>query len=490
MLSAFLKSKVNNHTLLSDRAYINGIWCHADSEEIINVTNPANNEVIATIPNMEINEAKKAINAAYEALPLWKSKLPKERANIIRRWYDLIIENKADIVNIMVAENGKTIRDAEGEFNYGSGFVEWFAEEAKRIHGDVYPVDKPGHRYLGIKEPIGVVAAITPWNFPFAMITRKVTPAIAAGCTMVLKPAELTPLTALALARLAEQAGMPPGVLNIITGNPKAIGSEFTSNKIVKKISFTGSTEVGKLLFAQCANTVKRLSLELGGNAPCVVFDDANIDLAVNGVIAGKMRNTGQSCTNINRVFIQKKISKLFTEKLIEKYSELKLGNGFDSDSDQGPLINQQAVEKIGKLIEDAVKHDGKILYQSKKPDTGTFYPLTVIKLPTHKLQIHDCEIFGPVLAIYEFDDENEVINICNNTNYGLAAYFYTNDQKRCWSFAEQLQFGMVGINESLISTSEFIPFGGVKESGFGVEGSKYGIEEFLKIKYFCMGNL
>lgn len=490
MLSSFLQSKIKNKALFSDLAYIGGNWCKADNNEEIEVINPATGEVIATVPAMGKNETRRAIELADTAYASWKKTLPKDRANILRKWYNLVLENKDDLVNIMVAENGKPIKDAIGEFNYAAGFIEWFAEEAKRIHGDIYPEDRPHHRYLGKKEPIGVVAAITPWNFPYAMITRKAAPAIAAGCAVVLKPSEETPLCALALAKLAEQAGLPAGVLNIITGNPKEIGEEFTTNEIVKKLSFTGSTKIGKLLYSQCSSTVKKLSLELGGNAPCIIFEDANIDLAVDGVIAAKSRNTGQSCTNINRVFVHKAIAENFTKKLVERYSKLKVGEGFEPTSDQGPLINKKSVKKIDHLITSAVKAGAKILYQSSCPKNGSYYPLTIITVPSCDLEIHNEEIFGPVIALYEFSSDDEVLQKANSTKYGLAAYFYSNDRNRTWLFTEKLQFGMVGINESLLSTNEFIPFGGIKESGFGTEGSKYGIEEFLKIKYYCIGDI
>jgi succinate-semialdehyde dehydrogenase/glutarate-semialdehyde dehydrogenase len=490
MLSDFLLSKVKNKKLLSDKAYIGGKWCDSDSGSVVNIFDPSNDEVIATIPDMGATETKRAIDAASKAFKIWKMVLPKDKASILRRWYDLMILNQQDLVNILVAENGKPLKDALGEFKYAASFVEWFAEEAKRIYGDIYPVDRTHHRYLGVKEPFGVVAAITPWNFPYAMITRKAPPAIAAGCTIVLKPSEETPLCALALAKLAEEAGMPEGVLNIVTGYPQAIGKEMTENNIVKKLSFTGSTQIGKLLYKECADSVKKLSLELGGNAPFIVFDDANIDLAVDGLMAVKTRNTGQACTSANRVFVHKNIVRIFADKLVKKISALKVGNGFDSNSDQGPLINKKSVEKVTRLVEDAVKNGAKILYQSELLiSKGYFYPVTVISVPNVELEICREEIFGPVIALYEFASDEEVIEKANSTNYGLASYFYTSDKSRVWSVADKLEFGMVGINESMIS-NEVIPFGGVKHSGFGIEGSKHALDEFLKLKYYCMGDI
>jgi succinate-semialdehyde dehydrogenase/glutarate-semialdehyde dehydrogenase len=490
MLSDFLLSKVKNKKLLSDKAYIGGKWCDSDSGSVVNIFDPSNDEVIATIPDMGATETKRAIDAASKAFKIWKMVLPKDKASILRRWYDLMILNQQDLVNILVAENGKPLKDALGEFKYAASFVEWFAEEAKRIYGDIYPVDRTHHRYLGVKEPFGVVAAITPWNFPYAMITRKAPPAIAAGCTIVLKPSEETPLCALALAKLAEEASMPEGVLNIVTGYPQAIGKEMTENNIVKKLSFTGSTQIGKLLYKECADSVKKLSLELGGNAPFIVFDDANIDLAVDGLMAVKTRNTGQACTSANRVFVHKNIVRIFADKLVKKISELKVGNGFDSNSDQGPLINKKSVEKVTRLVEDAVKNGAKILYQSEPLiSKGYFYPVTVISVPNVELEICREEIFGPVIALYEFTSDDEVIEKANSTNYGLASYFYTSDKSRVWSVADKLEFGMVGINESMIS-NEVIPFGGVKHSGFGIEGSKHALDEFLKLKYYCMGDI
>ena len=491
MFSDFLISKIQNKNLLHDKAYIGGTWLDADSKFEMQVMNPATDKLIATIPDMGRDETRRAIDAATNAFPLWKQVLPKEKSEILREWYVLMIKNQQDLVNLLVAENGKILKDALGEFQYAASFIEWFAEEAKRVHGDIYPVDRPSHKYLGIKEPFGVVAAITPWNFPYAMITRKAAPAIAAGCTVVLKPSELTPpLCALALASLAQQAGVPPGVLNIVTGYPKEIGEEMMINPAIRKLSFTGSTRVGKLLYKGCADDVKKLSLELGGNAPFIVFDDANIDLAVDDLIILKSRNTGQACTSANRIFLHNTIAKEFTDKLLIKYRKLKVGNGFDKSSDQGPLINHKAVEKVTNIIVNAVKNGAKILYQATiSNEVGSFYPPTIISIPSTDFEIHHEEIFGPVIAIYEFSDDEEAITKANSTSYGLAGYFYSNNQSKIWNIADKLQFGMVGINESMIS-NELTPFGGVKHSGFGIEGSKYGIEEYLKLKYYCMGNI
>lgn len=489
MFRNFLLSKVKNKNLLIDQAYVDGKWCRAKSGSEVIVTNPANGEAIATIPDLSQDEVQAAIIAANNAFASWRHVLPREKALIMRKWYDLVLANQDDLVNIMVAENGKTMKDAVGECRYAANFIEWFAEETKRINGDIYPQDRTGHRYLGVKEPLGVVAAITPWNFPLAMITRKAAPAIAAGCTVVLKPSELTPLSALALAKLAEEAGLPAGVLNIVTGLPQAIGAEMTTNSMVKKLSFTGSTRIGKKLYQDCADTVKKMALELGGNAPFIVFDDANIDLAVDGLMLLKTRNAGQACTNANRVYVHKNVMQEFTTKIVAKYSKLKVGDGFDPSSDQGPLINTQAVDKVTKLVKDAVAAGAKIMYQSEIPSAGSFYPLTVINVSNEKLDICRDEIFGPVIALYEFSDDDEVIKRANDTVYGLAAYFYSQDKSRVWNIADRLQFGMIGINETMMA-NEFIPFGGVKQSGFGIEGSKYGIEEFLKLKYYCMGDI
>lgn len=489
MISQFLSQKINNQGLLVDRAYINGQWCNSDIDKIVEVINPATDQVIATVPDLGISQVKLAIESAALAFAQWRHYLPKDRARILRRWYELILANQQDLVTILTAENGKPLADANREFNYAAPFVEWYAEEAKRIHGDIYPVDRSQHMYLGVKEPIGVVAAITPWNFPYAMVTRKAAPALAAGCTIVLKPSEETPLSALALAKLAEEAGMPAGVFNVVTGYPKAIGEELTSNSLVRKVSFTGSTAIGKLLYSQCASTVKKMSLELGGNGPLIVCEDADLDLAVTGLIAGKTRNTGQACTTINRTYLHRSIAEEFTIKLIAQYQALKLGDGFDPQINQGPLINHKAVEKVERLVSNAVANGGQILYQSSRPAVGSFYPLTIIKLPHDSLAISCEEIFGPVIALYEYEDLDQVIKQANATDYGLAAYFYTSNKQRIWQIAKQLDYGMIGINETILS-NEFIPFGGVKQSGFGIEGSKYGIEEFLKIKYYCMGDL
>ena len=487
MISDFILSKVTRKDLLYDKSLINGEWI--ESNETFPVLNPANGKQIASVSSINIKNVKKSIEIAKLAFTKWKTVLPKKRADLLRKWYDLIIENKEDLAIIITAEEGKPLIDAKAEIEYAASFVEWFAEEAKRIHGDVFPVNKPNVRYLGIKEPIGVVAAITPWNFPSAMITRKVAPALAAGCSIVLKPAEETPLSALALAYLAIEAGFPKGVLNVITGDPKMIGKELCDNKDIRKISFTGSTEVGKHLYRESAGTLKKLSLELGGNSPFIVFDDADIELAAEGLIRLKERNTGQSCTCANRVFVHENIYNTFVDLIKSKYGKLIVNDGFANNSQQGPLINQAAVDKVTRLVEEAVAKGGKILYQSKVPEGKCYYPTTIIELPNTDVDIFHEEIFGPVIALYKFSSDEELLIQANDTDYGLAAYFYTNNKSRVWNIAEQLEYGMVGINESRIS-NEVIPFGGIKNSGFGREGSKYGIEEFMYLKYYSMGDI
>ena len=476
--------------LFRQQAYINGHWVDAQNKSVLTVTNPADNTVLGTVPNLGRVETKLAIVAAYDAWPSWCNQTAKERATIMRRWFNLIMENQADLAKLMTAEQGKPLAEAQGEVAYGAAFVEWFAEEAKRIYGDIIPEPVPGRRIMVIKQPIGVVAAITPWNFPIAMITRKCAPALAAGCPVVIKPAESTPFCALALAELAERAGFPHGIINVVTGMPQEIGLELTSNPLVRKLSFTGSTVVGKLLMEQCATTVKNISLELGGNAPFIVFDDADIPAAITGAIASKYRNSGQTCVCANRFLIQAGIYDEFAEQLAQAVSQLQVGNGLATGTQQGPLINLAAVEKVESHIQDALAQGAQILCGGHRHALGgTFFEPTVLTSVTMQMQIAHEETFGPIAPLFSFKTEAEAIALANDTPFGLAAYFYTRDLGRAWRVAVALEHGMVGINEGIIST-EVAPFGGMKESGIGREGSKYGIEAFLEIKYLCMGGL
>jgi succinate-semialdehyde dehydrogenase/glutarate-semialdehyde dehydrogenase len=480
------------HTdLLRRQAYIDGAWCGADSGKSFKVTNPADGSLIAEVPDMGKAEARRAIEAANAAWPGWAILTAKQRATILRKWYDLILQNQDDLGTLMTLEQGKPLAEAKGEVVYGASFVEWFAEEGRRIYGDTIPGHAADKRIVVVKQPIGVVAAITPWNFPIAMITRKVAPALAAGCPVVVKPAEDTPLCALALAWLAEQAGIPKGVFNVITSSHGAeVGLELTTNPIVRKVSFTGSTEVGKILMRQSADTLKKLSLELGGNAPFIVFDDADIDAAVNGAIISKYRNTGQTCVCTNRFFVQEKVYDTFAAKLTEAVKKLKTGPGFVDGVNQGPLINQDALDKVDRLVADAKAKGAKVLVGGARHELGgTFYQPSVIGDATTAMASAQEEIFGPVALLYRFKDEAEAIKLANDTPFGLAAYFYSRDIGRAWRVAEKLEYGMVGINEGLISTAE-APFGGVKESGQGREGSKYGIDSFIELKYLCFGGV
>ncbi|MCW9002759.1 MAG: NAD-dependent succinate-semialdehyde dehydrogenase [Rhodospirillales bacterium] len=482
--------QLTDMSLFRQKAYIDGAWADADSKRSFEVRNPADGSVLATVPEMGATETRRAIAAAEAALPEWRSMLAKERAAILRRWFDLIMENQKDLATLMTAEQGKPLAEAMGEIVYGASFVEWFAEEAKRVYGDTIPQHGRDKRIVVIKQPIGVVGAITPWNFPNAMITRKCAPALAAGCTVVIKPAEDTPLSALALAELAERAGFPKGVINILTGIPKEIGGELTSNPTVRKISFTGSTAVGKLLMRQCADTVKKVSLELGGNAPFIVFDDADLDAAVAGVMASKYRNTGQTCVCANRIYVQDGVYDAFAEKLASSVKALKVGPGLGGETHQGPLINAAALEKVERLVKDAIDKGARVITGGKRHELGgTFFQPTILADVTSAMDCCQEEIFGPVAPLYRFRTEEEAVQMANDTRYGLAAYFYARDVGRVWRVSEGLEYGIVGINEGIIST-EVAPFGGVKESGIGREGSKYGLEEFLEIKYLCHGGL
>jgi len=477
-------------TLFRQQAYIDGAWVDADNNQTFAVTNPANGDVLGAVPEMGRAETARAIAAADAALPAWRAKTAKERAGLLKKWFDLVMENQEDLARLMTAEQGKPLAEAMGEIVYGASFIEWFAEEAKRLYGETVPTNAPNRRIQVIKQPIGVVASITPWNFPNAMITRKCAPAMAAGCTVVAKPAEDTPYSALALAVLAERAGIPKGVFNVVTGIPKEIGGEITSNPVVRKVSFTGSTAVGKLLMKQCADTVKKVSLELGGNAPFIVFDDADLDAAIEGVMASKYRNAGQTCVCANRIYVQDGVYDAFAEKMAAAVGELKVGSGFDDGISQGPLINAAAIEKVESLVADAVSKGAKVVVGGARHELGgTFYPPTILTDVTNDMACASEEIFGPVAPLYRFTDEADVIKKANDTPYGLAAYFYARDIGRVYRVAEALEYGIVGINEGIIST-EVAPFGGVKESGLGREGGKYGIEEFVEVKYLCIGGI
>jgi succinate-semialdehyde dehydrogenase/glutarate-semialdehyde dehydrogenase len=482
--------QLTNPGLFRQQAYINGVWLDADSSATIEVTNPANGEVVGHVPDMNAVEAARAIEAARVAMISWRKFTAKQRAVILRRWFDLIMANQDDLGKIMTLEQGKPLAEAKGEIAYAASFIEWFAEEGKRTYGDVIPTHKADARIIVTKEPIGVVAAITPWNFPAAMITRKCGPALAAGCGFVVRPASETPFSALALAVLAEEAGIPAGVFNVITGQSRPIGAELTSNPTVRKLTFTGSTPVGKLLMQQCATTLKKVSLELGGNAPFIVFDDADLDAAVTGAIAGKYRNAGQTCVCVNRFIVQEGVYDAFVAKFAAKVAELQVGNGMDEGVTQGPMINQGAIDKVKDHIADALSKGGTLICGGESHSMGgSFFSPTIISNVTTDMKVATEETFGPLAAIFKFKDEAQAIDMANDTEFGLAAYFYTRDIGRVWRVGEGLEYGIVGINEGIIST-EVAPFGGVKESGIGREGSHYGIEDFLEIKYMLMGGL
>jgi len=482
--------KLSDPSLFRERCYVDGQWAAAASGATLEVTNPADGSVLGSVPKMNAGDTRRAIEAADAAWGAWRSKTGKERANLLRRWYNLIMENQEDLAVIMTTEQGKPLAESRGEIAYAASFVEWFAEEAKRVYGDTIPHPLPGRRIVVIKQPVGVTASITPWNFPAAMITRKCAPALAAGCPVVIKPASQTPYTALAIAELAHRAEIPKGVINVITGSATEIGGELTANPTVRKLSFTGSTEVGKQLMAQCAGTVKKISLELGGNAPFIVFDDADLDAAVQGAIASKYRNTGQTCVCANRIFVQDGVHDAFAEKLAQAVGKLKVGPGLEEGVQQGPLIDVRAVEKVELHIADAIEHGARVVAGGSRHELGgTFFQPTVLAGVTTATAIFREETFGPVAPLFRFNDEAEVIRLANDTEFGLAAYFYSRDVGRIWRVAEGLEYGIVGINEGIIS-NEVAPFGGVKESGIGREGSKYGMDEFLEIKYLCLGGI
>jgi succinate-semialdehyde dehydrogenase/glutarate-semialdehyde dehydrogenase len=482
--------QLKDPALLRKDAFVDGAWIGADSGKRFAVANPANGAKIAEVPDLGAAETRRAIAAANAAYPAWRAKSGKERAGVLRAWFNLLMANADDLAAIMVTEQGKPLAEAKGEVAYGGSFVEWFAEEAKRVYGDSIPTVWGDKRLFALKEPIGVCAAITPWNFPIAMITRKIAPALAAGCTVVAKPAEQTPLSALAIAELAARAGFPKGVLNIVTGDAVAIGGELTSNPVVRKLSFTGSTEIGKLLMRQCAGTVKKVSLELGGNAPFIVFDDADLDAAVEGAIASKYRNTGQTCVCANRFLIQDGVYEEFTSRLAQAVSALKVGDGFTPGVTQGPLIDRQALDKVEQHVADAKGKGARVVIGGKRHALGgTFYEPTVLANATTQMRLAREETFGPVSPLFRFKADDEAIKIANETEYGLASYFYSRDNRRIWRAAERLEYGMVGVNTGVIST-EVAPFGGMKESGIGREGSKYGIEEYVEVKYVALGGL
>ncbi|HQT74600.1 MAG: succinate-semialdehyde dehydrogenase I [Acidiphilium sp. 37-67-22] len=490
MLNTTATLRLNDPTLLREANYIDGAWVQAESGRTLDVLNPATGELVGRVPAMGEAETRRAIEAAGRALAGWRAMLAKERAAILRRLYELMMANQDDLGAIMTAEQGKPLAEAKGEIAYAAGFIEWFAEEGKRIYGDTIPQNAPGRRIIVQKQPIGVFAAVTPWNFPSAMITRKAGPGWAAGCTGVIRPASQTPFSALALASLAERAGMPAGVCNIITGPSRPMGAELTANPIVRKFSFTGSTEVGAKLLAQCAPTIKKTSMELGGNAPFIVFDDADLDAAVKGAIDSKFRNAGQTCVCANRILVQDGVFEAFAEKLKVAVEALKVGNGMEAGVTQGPLINREAVEKVEAHIADAVAGGARIVTGGRRHELGgNFFTPTVIADVKGDALIFREETFGPVAPLFRFSTEAEAIAMANDTEFGLASYFYARDVGRIFRVAEALEYGIVGINEGLIST-EVAPFGGVKSSGLGREGSKYGIEDYLEIKYLALGGL
>ena len=482
--------ELKDPSLFRQQCYVDGAWVDADDKSTLAVHNPATGEQVGTVPKMGVAETRRAIEAANAAWPAWRAKTAKERSIILRKWFDLMMANQEDLAKLMTVEQGKPIAESRGEIAYGASFIEWFAEEGKRIYGDTIPTHAPDKRIVVIKQPIGVCAAVTPWNFPNAMITRKAGPALAAGCTMVIKPASQTPYSALALCELAERAGIPKGVLSVVTGSASPIGKELTTNPLVRKFTFTGSTEIGKLLMQQCATTVKKVSLELGGNAPFIVFDDADLASAVEGAMASKFRNTGQTCVCANRIFVQDGVYDKFAKMLSDKVGAMKVGSGLEDGNAQGPLIDMKAVEKVEEHIADAREKGAKILTGGKRHEKGgQFFQPTVLAGVTTEMKVTHEETFGPVAPLYRFKTEEELLKLANNTEYGLAAYFYSRDIGRIWRVAEGLESGIVGINVGIIS-NEIAPFGGIKESGIGREGSKYGIEEFVEVKYLCMGDI
>ena len=481
--------KLRDPDLLRTRAFIGGKWLDAANGATHTVVNPATREPLGTVPDMGVAETRRAVAAASEAFAQWAALTAKERAVILRRWYELLMANQEDLATLMTAEQGKPLAEAKGEIGYGAAFIEWFAEEGKRLYGDVIPTHQSNRRLLVLRQPVGVVAAITPWNFPFAMITRKAGPALAAGCTIVVKPASQTPYSALAAASLAARAGVPAGVLNVVTGvDAAAIGGELTANPAVRKVTFTGSTAVGKKLMAQCAGTVKRLTMELGGNAPFIVFEDADLDAAVAGAIASKYRNSGQTCVCANRLLVQAPVYEAFTRKLVHAVGQLRVGDGLKGPTDQGPLIDAAALAKVEEHVADAVAKGARIALGGRRHALGgTFFEPTVVTEVTPAMKVAREETFGPIAPLFRFESEADAVRMANDTEFGLAAYFYTRDLARAWRVSEALEYGMVGLNTGILST-EVAPFGGVKESGIGREGSKYGILDYTELKFVCVG--
>ena len=482
--------QLSDPSLFREQCYVDGAWVDADDRATIKVDDPASGEVIGSVPRMGVAETRRAIEAADRAFKSWSRTTAKERAKILRKWFDLMMANQEDLAVIMTREQGKPLTELRGEIAYGAAFVEWYAEEGKRVYGDIIPTVASSRRLMVIKQPVGVCAAITPWNFPTAMITRKCAPALAAGCTVVAKPASFTPYSALALAELAERAGMPAGVFNVVTGDARTVGGELTANDAVRKLSFTGSTEVGKILLKQCADTVKKVSMELGGHAPLIIFDDAEIDAAVKGAIACKFRNSGQTCVCTNRIYVQDRIYDAFATKFTAAVKQLKVGAGLDAGVEQGPLIEPAAVDKVERHVEDARQKGAKVLAGGRRHALGgQFYEPTVLSECTEEMVITREETFGPVAPLYRFANEAEVIRLANKTEYGLASYFFARDVGRVFRVAEVLEAGIVSVNEGIFST-EVAPFGGFKHSGIGREGSKYGIDEYLEIKYVNLGGI
>jgi succinate-semialdehyde dehydrogenase / glutarate-semialdehyde dehydrogenase len=479
---------LSDPTLLRSQCFIDGAWVDATDRSTIDVVNPATQRKLGAVPKAGGAEARSAIVAAERALPEWRERPAEDRARLLKRWADLMLSHQEDLATIMTLEQGKPLSESRGEISYAASYIEWFAEEARRLYGDVIPSPWGNRKLLAVKEPVGVCAAITPWNFPSAMITRKVAPALAAGCTMVVKPASQTPLSALALARLAELAGIPRGVINVVTGSATAIGGELAGNPVVRKLSFTGSTEVGRMLAAQCAPTLKKLSLELGGNAPFIVFDDADIDAAVQGAIASKFRNTGQTCVCTNRILVQEGVYDEFIERLTTAIGQLRAGDGMEPSTTQGPLIDAAALAKVEELVADARAKGARVVTGGHRHAVGgTFYEPTLLAEAMPEMDLANQEIFGPVAAVFRFATEDDAVRLANDTEFGLAAYFYSRDLSRAWRLSGRLEYGMVGINSGIISTA-VAPFGGVKQSGYGREGSKYGIEDYVQVKYLCMG--
>ncbi|MDN0077213.1 NADP-dependent succinate-semialdehyde dehydrogenase [Crenobacter sp. SG2303] len=482
--------QLNDPSLLRFQCYIDGAWCDADNGETIPVNNPATGEIIGHVPKMGAAEATRAVETAHAAFKLWKKKTAKERAVLLRRWFDLMMANQDDLAKILTVEQGKPLAEAKGEIAYGASYIEWYAEEGKRLYGDTIPASQGDRRILVTKEPIGVCAAITPWNFPNAMITRKAAPALAAGCTIVVRPASQTPLSALAIAELAHRAGIPAGVFSVLTGGSTAIGAVLTGHDLVKKFSFTGSTEVGRQLIAQCATTVKKVSMELGGNAPFIVFDDADLDAAVEGAMISKYRNAGQTCVCANRLYVQDGVYDAFVEKFVAAVAKLKVGNGLEAGVTQGPMIDANAVAKVEEHIADALAKGGKLVAGGKPHALGhSFFEPTVVRDVTAAMKVAKEETFGPLAPVFRFKTEEEAIELANDTEFGLASYFYARDVGRIFRVSEGLEYGMVAANTGILS-NEAAPFGGVKQSGLGREGSKYGIEDYLEIKYLCLAGL